>query len=144
MDFLYKGDYEEHEELPGILGTHVQMYCLGDKYDIEDLRREATYHYEICISQEATLEEYLASIPEVYLPKASNDLRKSAITCGRLKLSDGWLKEPRTDLKRVMKDVPEFGFDLVEDLITALAESVKTVTQLRIGDYISSFGVNLG
>ncbi|KFY00931.1 hypothetical protein O988_03022 [Pseudogymnoascus sp. VKM F-3808] len=122
MDYIYTNDYTINKQPKDVLSRlrmHVQVYCLGDKYDIVGLRRMATFSYEDVLD-EATFEEFLASIPEVYLPQASNGLRKSAINhMRRARATETWTDESKSNLKRVMKDVPEFGSDLIEDFITA-------------------------
>lgn len=124
MDYLYKDYYSISEEFasggsPITLNIHLRVYCLGDKYDIAGLRKMASSFYEDYVRGCATFKEYLASIPDAYHPQVSNDFRKSVINYGKLKLStDVWSDESRSRFKQVMKDIPEFGSDVIEAVIT--------------------------
>ncbi|ELR10048.1 hypothetical protein VC83_09072 [Pseudogymnoascus destructans] len=125
MDYLYTDDYDLDQILPAgspsELSIHIQMYCLGDKYDIEGLRHVSACKYRDSLEgQEATFEEYLASIPKVYLPPVSKDLQKAAIDHARLKLGkSNCSDESRSMLKRVMQGIPEFGSDLIDAVLAA-------------------------
>ena len=125
MDYLYTDDYDIDDQVlpagsPSKLIIHARMYSLWDKYDMGGLCQVAACQYETVLQDEATIEEYLASIPEVYLPQVSNDLQLAAILHARLELRGyDWSVEAKTILKQIMKDVPEFGFELVETFITA-------------------------
>jgi hypothetical protein len=126
MDYLYTDDYLGFGELPpkgspSKPSIHIQMYSLGDKYDIPGLRHVSTCQYRASLRDgEASFEEYLASIPEVYQPPASNDLRKAAIDRARLELGKSTCSdESRSTLKRIMKEIPEFGSDLIDAVLAA-------------------------
>lgn len=127
MDYLYTDDYDIDDQVlpagsPSKLIIHARMYSLGDKYDMGGLCQVAACQYETVLQDEATIEEYLASIPEVYLPRVSNDLQLAAILHARLELRGyAWSDEARVILKQVMKDVPEFAFELVETFLNAPA-----------------------
>ncbi|KFY28492.1 hypothetical protein V493_02906 [Pseudogymnoascus sp. VKM F-4281 (FW-2241)] len=114
MDYLNTKSYKIDEELLAAIRSriyiHIQVHCLGDKYDIPGLCRLAASHYQSILEDRATFEEYLASIPEVYLLRASDSLRGAAVEHARRRLAeDDWSLESRYKLKQVMKDVPEFG-----------------------------------
>lgn len=126
MDYLYTDNYLDFGQVPptGCPSKpiiHIQMYSLGDKYDIPGLRHISTRQYRASLRDgEASFEEYLASIPEVYQPPASNGLRKAAIDHARLELSKSTCSdESRSMLKRVMKEIPEFGSDLIDAVLAA-------------------------
>lgn len=126
MDYLYTDNYLDFSEVPPTGSPskpiiHIQMYSLGDKYDIPGLRHVSTCQYRASLQDgEASFEEYLASIPEVYQPPASNGLRKAAIDHARLELGKrSCSDESRSMLKRVMKEIPGFGSDLIDAVLAA-------------------------
>lgn len=156
MDFLYTGDYNiTREELSAAkkskLGIHAQVYSMGDKYNIEALLGVAREKYAACLrygpSPESglrddihTVTEYLASIPEVYLPRASDSLRKTAVTFARTQLGLGnWMKKLKPVLMQVIEDVPEFGEDLLHAFVnTPIRGSCRECEQ----DQDVAIGVN--
>ncbi|KFY95514.1 hypothetical protein V500_02741 [Pseudogymnoascus sp. VKM F-4518 (FW-2643)] len=134
MDFLYTGDYDiTREELCAAkkskLGIHAQVYSMGDRYNIAALLGVAREKYAACLRYGPSCEgglredihtvtEYLASIPEVYLPRASDSLRKTAVTFARTQLGlENWNKTLKPVLMQVIKDVPEFGEDLLHAFV---------------------------
>ncbi|OBT61034.1 hypothetical protein VE03_09604 [Pseudogymnoascus sp. 23342-1-I1] len=136
VDFLYTGDYvadidadephratrsnPDHPSTIGKLRTHAQLYCLADKYDIKALLEVARLKYQGCLQSGNVFNEFLSSIPEVYLPQASKTLRTVAITYARKYSTASYFKNREgSELKNAIKDTPEFGFDLLEAFITA-------------------------
>ncbi|KFZ09600.1 hypothetical protein V502_08630 [Pseudogymnoascus sp. VKM F-4520 (FW-2644)] len=111
------------------IGHTAQVYSMGDRYNIAALLGVAREKYAACLrygpSREGglredihTVTEYLASIPEVYLPRASDSLRKTAVTFARTQLGLGnWNETLKPVLMQVIKDVPEFGEDLLHAFV---------------------------
>lgn len=126
IDFLYTGDYEVNDNSLGPANrskssVHIQVYCLGDKYYITPLLEKAREKYNDHLNLTKNVKEYLASIPEVYVPQASNSLKNSAIEFGAKELILGLDNgEIRSDIKQIIADIPEFGFDIVDALAAAL------------------------
>lgn len=94
------GDDEESSHVSE-LHTHSQMYALGDKYDIKDLKEEALWKFNKAIEakkgQSDELTTVLEVIPAIYATTPDNDrrLRDAVVSFGAI------------NLERI-KDLPEF------------------------------------
>ncbi|KFY17915.1 hypothetical protein V492_00295 [Pseudogymnoascus sp. VKM F-4246] len=123
MEYFYKDWYTIGKlpaGSPSTLSVHIQVHRLGDKYGIEELCALADGLYCKYLRREASFEEYVASIPEVYQPPVSEHLRQSATNHARELMGKNFFTDEwRTILKRVMKDIPEFCFDVIGAVFTA-------------------------
>ena len=111
LQHLYSFDYPGHkisigddEESSHVseLHTHVQMYALGDKYDIEDLKEEAVWKFKKAVEAKKGHGDELTTlvevIPTVYAttPNSDRGLRDAVVAFG-------------VDRLEQIKDLPEFG-----------------------------------
>lgn len=123
LAFLYKADYNYDSENSEItpLHLHAQMYSLADKYQIPALMHLAKGKYIDVLRTEPGLEDYLRSVPEVYVAQGSgNELRVVAVQFARRVLRKGIEQEDvRMNLREVIDQVPEYGFDVLEAFIKA-------------------------
>lgn len=94
------GDDEESSHVSE-LHTHSQMYALGDKYDIKDLKEEALWKFNKAIEAKKGQSDELTSvvevIPTVYAttPESDRGLRDAVVAFGANNLAQ-------------MKDLPDF------------------------------------
>ena len=110
LEHLYSFDYsgqktsiEDEEESCHIseLHTHAQMYALGDEYDIQDLKDEASWRFENVMMSKKGQSDELTSVIEVIntvyttTPESDRGLRDAIVTFGV------------NHLER-MKELPEF------------------------------------
>lgn len=125
LNFLYTSDYEiEAEDSHGTnspLNLHARLYTIADKYGIDSLLALVAEKYRDLLRQNPGVEDYLASISQVYTPPAtSNALQKLAVAFGRKVLKNAIKQEHlRGRLRLLISDVPEFGYDIAEAFITA-------------------------
>ena len=110
LQHLYGFDYSGHKISIGAdeepshvseLHTHVTMYAMGDRYDIEDLKEEALWKFKKAIeAKKGQVDEFpyfVEVIPTVYAttPDSDRGLRDIVVAFGVLNLER-------------MKDLPEF------------------------------------
>ena len=123
LKFLYTSDYDiETEDFHGTpLSLHAQMYSLADRYCIDSLLALAADKYEDSLQKNLMVGDYLSSISEVYTPLLTNRaLRYVAVAFGRKVLRKAITQDKLgTQLRLVICDVPEFGYDIAEAFITA-------------------------
>jgi hypothetical protein len=127
VDYLYTGDYsletDETDQEPDTysdssLSIHAIMYSIGDKYDIEGLRRLSTRKYCEALQRDLYINDFFASIPYVYAltPESSRDLRDPALAFARNVLSgDGptTLSIVREAFDELVIECPEFVKELL-------------------------------
>lgn len=121
LSFFYTADYDIETEDCHVapLRLHAQLYSLADKYCIDSLMGLAKDKYIDALQKNPPVDDYLSSIPEVYVPPATNKaLRNYAVAFGRKVLSKA-LKEDNIDtqLRQVICEVPEFGYDILEAFV---------------------------
>lgn len=99
-DKICVADIEESSHVSE-LHTHVQMYALGDEYDMKDLKDEALWKFKKAMEakkgQDDELECLIEVIPTIYSTTLESDrgLRDLVVTWGASSLDQ-------------MKDMPEF------------------------------------
>ena len=121
LNFFYTADYDVDTEDCKVahLKLHAQMYSLADKYCIDSLMELAKDKYVEELRKNPTVDDYLSSIPEVYVPPATNKaLRSYAVAFGRKVLYKALKKDnTETQLRQVICEIPEFGYDILEAFI---------------------------
>ena len=110
LQHIYSFDYSGHKTIIGDheesshvseLHPHVQMYALGDEYDIKDLKQEALWKFnkvmEAKKGQSDELTSVVGTIPAVYAttPDSDRGLRDAVVGFGASNLAR-------------MKDLPDF------------------------------------
>lgn len=120
VDCLYTADYNTSVESQGTdpiiseLQVHVEMFALGDKYDIEALRMLSSEKYSICLDNSPTGLDFLGSVPDVYdltEPSLRNLTARFARHNPRKFLED---QSTRETYERIAVDVPEFIKDVLD------------------------------
>ena len=122
MDDSMNGFGKEDYQWVSCLDTIVKMYALGDKYDLEGLKREAAEKfatraprlYNECLGP---IEEFIAVIPLIYTttPDTDRGLRDQAVKYGRVKWETLWAQPGFKD------KLAEIG-DFINDIVTKLGE----------------------
>lgn len=118
LDFLYTGDYPADVDATkrdlsmSVLQLHVEMFNLGDQYDIPLLRDLAARKYSDRLAWGFKPLEYLDSIPRVFFSRAINSekLKDAAVQIPFDKLKSQLKKDSvRAKYEKVTTDCPEFA-----------------------------------
>jgi len=121
LNFLYSGDYHSDVEAVNVLPLllHAQMLKLGDKYQIPSLVICAQRKYSNAVQEEPKHNDYLSSIPELYMTSASGaEARAVAVSHARRVLGNLIVQEDlRANLKQIVNQVPEYSFDVLEAFV---------------------------
>lgn len=117
----YYSDPNENDEGEGgpltPLELHVEMYALGDKYQIPGLSRVARDNYRMRLETTSSPTEFLRSISRIYTstPESNRELRMIALLRARSNIerlqSD---KAAMKGFKEICRDIPEFTLDLLQ------------------------------
>ena len=118
--------------------THVRVYALADKYDTPSLSRHAKGKYIDILRKTNRSEDliiaFLSSIPEIYAstPDGDDGLRKVAVKGAQnfrsvLKGGCSKIQDSQSEMgklfQELLKDVPSFATDLVNDFMNTPARS---------------------
>lgn len=139
VDYLYTGNYDkdkhyhedecgeepdnddESEDAAASLSVHARMFALADMYDLEGLQKLAAAKYGSVMATKASLQDLLASVPDVYqlTPSFVRDLRDRVVTAVRVKLGTklGDNEEETDSLMEAYDDIADASPEFLKDLL---------------------------
>ena len=102
----------------------VEMYSLGDKYDVPSLRTYAKNELTSRFDDEyrvATPELVFSLVPLIYerTPQSDRDLRQSVVVSVRLRSSwSSWTREHRDQFNQLLETVADFRMDMFDNFMS--------------------------
>lgn len=130
IDYLYTFDYPEPAPEERVYagtsytGTasslHLNMYLLGDKYDIPTLRAAAVHKLAIAGERGFTFPEFLEIIPLAFnsAPTLDDGLREMLVQTTRFRLKNLLRDEfYGRELLKLFTEVPDYGLMVLRELV---------------------------
>jgi hypothetical protein len=120
---------DDGEGVPPLI-LHARMFALAEMYQVDQLKTLAINKYSGATERGATVQDILASIPEVYQPTTCSTLRKRLITALRSQLgrrSSEWSKTSKektsesaaNTLLEAVDEHAEGSPDFLKDLLSS-------------------------
>ncbi len=127
--YIYKSDYPDGEGHYEPLILHANMYALGDRYDIEDLKNLAKEKFSNILDGHALNDTFFGAVDAVYSATLPSD--RGLRDCIALKMRKNWIELRGKDaFMEVVKCNGDIAIDLVDTWAASNDEPVsKSVTE---------------